>query len=207
MTERRAPSTRRPRPTRRKSPWRVLIWIVILASLAVTGYFGWQVMDRNMDRPEIETRTEPIPDTGEPAGDRAVVLVFPEWDAAGYVTEQRMIPSRSRDEEDLLGVMTLLCEGPRISGAVSALHEGTSALAAFFEPETGGAVLDFSQELVIGHPGGSAAESATLTSILRSVGLNFPDATTCIILVEGAQVETLAGHVVLDRPLSLRRFL
>jgi spore germination protein GerM len=207
MTERRAPSTRRPRPTRRKSPWRVLIWIVILASLAVTGYFGWQVMDRNMDRPEIETRTEPIPDTGEPAGDRAVVLVFPEWDAAGYVTEQRMIPSRSRDEEDLLGVMTLLCEGPRISGAVSALPEGTSALAAFFDPETGGAVLDFSQELVIGHPGGSAAESATLTSILRSVGLNFPDATTCIILVEGAQVETLAGHVVLDRPLSLRRFL
>lgn len=207
MTERRAPSTRRPRRKRRSSPLRATIWIVILASIFVGGYFGWQVLDRNMTQPETEAGLDRIPQTGEPAGDRAVVLVFPEWDGAGYVTEQRMIPSRSRDEEDLLGVMTLLCAGPRISGAVSALPKGTRALAAFFDPDTGGAVLDFSQELVIGHPGGSAAESATLTSILRSVGLNFPDATTCIILVEGAQVETLAGHLVLDRPLVLRRFL
>ena len=35
------------------------------------------------------------------AGDRAVVLVFPEWDASGYVTEERQIPSRNRPGEDL----------------------------------------------------------------------------------------------------------
>ena len=213
MTERRSPSTRRPgstgprRPSRRKLRLRFFWWVLILASLGGSGFFGWQFMNRNLDQPEHPLQVELPPDTGELAGDRAVVLVFPEWDAAGYVTEESMIPSRNRPEEDLLGVMNLLCEGPRISGAVSALPEGTRALAAFYDPDTGAAVLDFSQELVIGHPGGSAAESATLTSILRSVGLNFPNATSCIILVEGAQVETLAGHLMLDRPLALRRFM
>ena len=207
MTQRRAPSTRRPRPPRRQSRLRILYWFVILTSLAGIGYFGWQFFNQDTDQVDMGPALEAVPETVEPAGDRAIVLVFPEWDASGFVTEQRQIPSRDRFDEDLLGVMKLLCDGPRISGAVSAMPEGTRALAAFYDPETGGVVLDFSQELVVGHPGGSTAEAATLTSILRSVSLNFPDATTCIILVDGAQVETLAGHVNLDRPLDLRRFL
>ena len=206
MTQRRAPSTRRPRPPRNQSNLRVFYWVVILASLAGATYFGWQFINRDLDEQDLGPVIEPITHAGEPAGDRSVVLVFPEWDASGFVTEERQIPSRDRPEEDLLGVMVLLCEGPRISGAVSALPEGTRALAAFFDTDTGAVVLDFSQELVVGHPGGSGAETATLTSILRSVGLNFPDAATCTILVDGAQVETLAGHVKLDRPLELRRF-
>ena len=208
MTQRRAPSTRRSRPPRsNRSRLRAFYWVVILASLAVAAYFGWQFTNRNLDQPDLDFIPELVTVVNEPAGDRAVVLVFPEWDASGFVTEERQIPSRDRAEEDLLGVMTLLCQGPRISGAVSALPAGTRALAAFFDTETGAVILDFSQELVVGHPGGSGAETATLTSILRSVGLNFPDATTCTILIDGSQVETLAGHVNLDRPLELRRFL
>ncbi|MBU8871071.1 MAG: GerMN domain-containing protein [Gemmatimonadales bacterium] len=206
MTQRRAPTTRRPRPPRRQSRVRGIFWIIIIASVACVAYFVWQFMGGDPDQPDLDSMLNPIPGVSEPAGDRAVVLVFPEWDAAGYVTEQRQIPSRDRPDEDLLEIMTLLCEGPKISGAVSALPEGTRALAAFYEPETGAVVLDFSQELVVGHPGGSAAEAATMTSILRSVSLNFPDATSCSILVEGAQVETLAGHMKLHRALDLRRF-
>ena len=141
------------------------------------------------------------------AGDRAVVLVFPEWDASGYVTEERQIPSRDREGEDLLGLMRVLCEGPRISGAVSAFPQGTQALHAFYNPADRSVVLDFSQELVTGHPGGSTAEAATLTSILRTVALNFPDTRSCTILVDGAQVQTLAGHLTMDQPFDPRRWL
>lgn len=207
MTGRRTPSTRRRRAPRRQSRLRLFFWVIILASLGTAGYFGWKIVERNrLPEDEIESMTV-VQEQGEPSGDRAVVLVFPEWDASGYVTEQRLIPSRDRADEDLLEMMNLLCGGPRISGAVSALPRGTRILGAFYDVEQGAAVLDFSQELVVGHPGGSAAESATLTSILRSVALNFPEARSCTILVDGAQIETLAGHLMLDRPLEVRRFL
>ena len=81
------------------------------------------------------------------------------------------------------------------------------ANAAFFNPEDESVVLDFSQELVTGHPGGSSAEAATLTSILRTVALNFPDTRSCRILVDGAQVETLAGHLNLGQAFDPRRWL
>jgi len=145
--------------------------------------------------------------TAAVAGDRAVVLVFPEWDAGGYVTEQRQISSRNRPGEDLYGMMLALCEGPHISGAISALPRGTRALAAFVNPDDHSVVVDFSQELVTGHPGGSMAEVATLTSILRTVALNFPGSRSCVILVEGAQIETLAGHLDLVRNFDPRRWL
>jgi hypothetical protein len=177
--------------------------------LGLLGAAGWWFLRGGSEGPVGEFFDPAEELAGEPqqgAGDRAVVLVFPEWDATGFVTEQRQIPSRGRPGEDLLGVISFLCEGPRISGAISALPAGTRALGAFFDPADESMVLDFSQELVTGHPGGSAAESATLTSILRTVALNYPDTEKCIILVDGAQVETLAGHLELSRPFDPRRW-
>lgn len=144
---------------------------------------------------------------GPAAGDRAVVLVFPEWDASGYVTERRRIPSRGRPEEDLLALMNQLCQGPGRSGAISALPAGTRALAAFLDGDGRRAVLDFSTDLVVRHPGGSAAEAATLTSVLRTVALNFPTVQTCRILVDGAELETLGGHLAISGEFDLRRWL
>jgi len=141
------------------------------------------------------------------AGDRAVVLVFPEWDGGGFITEERQIASRDRPGEDLLALMRVLCEGPRISGAINPLPLGTHALAAFVNPDDQSVVVDFSQELVTGHPGGSAAETATLTAILRTVALNFPRTRNCVVLVEGEQVETLAGHLDLVRAFDPQRWL
>ena len=205
--QRQRPSVRRPRPPvkKRQSRGRFL-WFVVIVAVVVAG---WWFLRSGTDQVEDEfAGLDGIGVVDTPlAGDRAVVLVFPEWDASGYVTEERQIPSRDRPGEDLLGLISVLCEGPRISGAISAMPQGTRALAAFVNPENQSVVLDFSQELVIGHPGGSAAEVATLTSILRTVALNFPGTRQCVILVEGAQVETLAGNLDMVRPFDPRRWL
>ncbi len=181
--------------------------MVLLLALVAGGWWYWQGDSVGPATPGFELDAVPEGDTSEPAGDRAVTLVFPEWDASGYVTEQRQIPSRDRAGEDLMGLLGLLCAGPRVSGAVSALPGGTRPLAAFYDPQDGAVVLDFSQELVTGHPGGSTAEAATLTSILRTVALNFPGTRSCVILVEGGPVETLAGHIALIEPFDPRRWL
>jgi hypothetical protein len=208
---RRRPTTRR-RPVRGKPRGRRgspgVLALVVLLALVAAGWWYWQRDDLAPMDPGFELDEEPAAGADlEPAGDRAVTLVFPEWDAAGYVTEQRQIPSRDRPGEDLLHVMTLLCDGPRVSGAVNPLPGGTRPLAAFVDPHDRSVVLDFSQEIVTGHPGGSAAETATLTAILRTVALNFPLTRACVILVEGGEVETLAGHVGMTEPFDPRRWL
>jgi spore germination protein GerM len=182
--------------------------VVVLA--LILGPAAWWYLNRDVgDNLPVDFSGGELsePGTAVLAGDRAVVLVFPEWDARGYVTEERKLPSRNRPGEDLHQLMSTLCQGPRISGAISAMPKGTRALGAFVNPEDNSVVLDFSQELVTGHPGGSAAEAATLTSILRTVALNFPATRSCVILVEGAQVETLAGHLDLVRGFDPRRWL
>ncbi len=212
MTEERPPqrprqSVRRKKPPKKKSPSNGrLLWVVVIVAVAAAGWWflrpaGDEGEDEFADLDIMGVVDAPV------AGDRAVVLVFPEWDASGYVTEERQIPSRDRSGEDLLGLLTVLCQGPRISGAISAMPKDTRALAAFVDPQDQSVVLDFSQELVTGHPGGSAAEVATLTSILRTVALNFPGTRSCVILVEGAQVETLAGNLDMIRPFDPRRWL
>lgn len=140
------------------------------------------------------------------AGDRAVVLSFPRWDGDGWVSEDRRIPSGGQPGEDLLAVARALCEGPQSGRAISALPRGTRALAAFMDPARGTAVLDFSRELVNGHPGGSAAEAATLASIMRTVAANFPQVAACTILVDGRPAATLGGHLDLAHPLAPRRW-
>jgi len=198
-------SARPPRPPRSRSG---MLWLTFAAVvvLAAGSWWYWQQDSGELVTDDFQGDGAVV-ESHSVAGDRAVVLVFPEWDASGYVTEERQIPSRNRPGEDLFGLMKILCAGPNISGAISAMPQGTRSLAAFYNPDDQSVVLDFSQELVTAHPGGSAAEAATMTSILRTVALNFPQSRSCVILVEGAQVETLAGHLDMLRRFDPRRWL
>ena len=66
------------------------------------------------------------------------------------------------------------------------------------------AYLDFSSHLIDGHIGGTTAEFLTVTAILRTVFDTFPDHVKQVqILVDGEEVETIAGHLNLSQPLHL----
>jgi len=205
----RPPSTDRDRRRHRRRsgtlPWP--FWVGLLLLAAASAWFMLQLGSDTGGGPIVLEVQDEIDTSETMAGDRAVILVFPEWDASGYVSERRRIPSRGRPEEDLLALMNELCEGPARSGAVSALPERTRILAAFLDHDGQSAIIDFSADLVVRHPGGSAAESATLTSILRTVALNYPAMRTCRILVDGDEAETLGGHLTLDQVYDLRRWL
>jgi spore germination protein GerM len=206
---RRPPSTDadRRRRRRRTGALRWPFWLALALLAGATGWLLWTLGQDSGTGGEPLEVTAPPTEEEPPVGDRAVILVFPEWDAAGYVTERRRVPSRGRDAEDLRAILAELCAGPARSGAASALPPRTEVLGAFLDREGREAVLDFSDALVVDHPGGSAAESATLTSILRTVALNFPELEVCRILVGGQQIETIAGHIALNRPFDLRRWL
>ncbi len=141
------------------------------------------------------------------AGVKPPVLVFANDDGTGWINENRQVPTADRLEDSLRATMEALCAGPATSGPVQTIPQGTHPLAVFYDEKTAGIVLDFSRELAANHPGGTDAERATIDAILRTVALNFPQVHSCQILVNGQQLETLAGHIRMDRPFDPRRAL
>ena len=66
--------------------------------------------------------------------------------------------------------------------------------------------MNFSDDLPLDHPGGSAAEIETIRSIVATIGVNFAGVDRVRVLVEGDVAETLAGHMDLSRPLRVEDY-
>jgi spore germination protein GerM len=73
--------------------------------------------------------------------------------------------------------------------------------------KNGIAYVDFSPEIARNHPGGSTAELLTIYSIVDSLILNFPEIKKVQLLIDGHEIDTLAGHVNCRHPLIARKDL
>jgi spore germination protein GerM len=89
---------------------------------------------------------------------------------------------------------------PVAAPLVSAVPAGT-VLRALFLTENGQAYVDLSRDVVTAHPGGSLNEMLTIYTIVHALTFNLPAVTAVQLLVDGKEVDTLAGHVDLRRPL------
>lgn len=77
-------------------------------------------------------------------------------------------------------------------------------LRALYVTASGHAFVDLSPEVRSGHPGGALSELLTVYAIVNVLTTNLPAITAVQILVDGREVDTLAGHVDLRRPLAAR---
>jgi spore germination protein GerM len=84
---------------------------------------------------------------------------------------------------------------------VSAIPPDTK-LRDVYVTERGDAFIDLSGEIVAKHPGGSLLEIFTVYTLVNALTVNLPAVTRVQILVDGKEVDTLAGHVDLRHPLS-----
>jgi spore germination protein GerM len=84
---------------------------------------------------------------------------------------------------------------------LSAIPSGTK-LHDVFVTERGDGFVDLSGEVSSQHTGGSLDELLTVYAIVDAVTVNLPAVTRVQILVDGKEVETLAGHVDLRHPLT-----
>lgn len=83
---------------------------------------------------------------------------------------------------------------------VSAIPAGTTLRAIFVTPD-GSAFVDLSREMAAAHPGGSIGELLTIYTIVQALTVNLPAVTSVQLLVDGKEVDTLAGHADIKRPL------
>jgi len=138
-----------------------------------------------------------------PEGTRAVTLYFADRDGENLVTETRLVAIGKRYDAQVEQVVSALLNGPQLGG-VNTIAVGTQLLAVFFDADDSTLYLDFSSEIVAGHPGGSSAEYFTIAAILRTVSENFPEVRAVQLLIEGLQVGTLAGHIDAYKPFLVR---
>lgn len=89
---------------------------------------------------------------------------------------------------------------PPAAPLVSAIPPGVKVRAVFVT--NGEAYVDMTSELVTAHPGGSLNEQLTVHTLVAAITTNLPAVTRVQILVEGKEVDTLAGHVDLREPLT-----
>jgi len=84
---------------------------------------------------------------------------------------------------------------------VSAVPAGTK-LRALFVTDKGESYVDLSREFATAHTGGSTDELLSVYTIVNVLTLNLPAVHSVQLLIDGKEVETLAGHVDLRRPLA-----
>lgn len=90
---------------------------------------------------------------------------------------------------------------PAPEGKVSAIPAGTKLRTIFFT-KSGEAYVDLSADVQTNHPGGTTNETLTVYALVSALTSNLPAATSVQILVDGKEVDTLAGHLDLRRPIE-----
>lgn len=83
----------------------------------------------------------------------------------------------------------------------SPIPSGT-ALKSLFIGERGDAFVDVSGDVSAKHTGGALDELFTVYAIVNALTVNLPAITHVQILIDGQEVDTLAGHVDLRHPLQ-----
>lgn len=71
-----------------------------------------------------------------------------------------------------------------------------------FVTDRGDAFVDLSAEVSARHSGGALDELLTIYTIVNALTVNLPAITRVQILIDGKEVDTLAGHIDLRRPIS-----
>ncbi len=183
--------------------WTVAVLLLVLAVLAAV--LAWYFTRGPGEDPLMVPLTRET-DARELAGARAVVLFYADERGEATVSRELRLPSGETVEDDILAVLVALCETDPGRGADRALPPDARPVRVFLDREAGRVAVDWTRELVSAHPGGSGSEQATLAVILRTLAWNFPELRSCVLLVDGAQVETLGGHLDADRPFDLGRW-
>jgi spore germination protein GerM len=126
-------------------------------------------------------------------------LFFTSPDGQNLVAVRRDVPYGATPAEQARHIVAAQL-GAAPSGQFSPIPQGTT-LRAVFLSASGEAFVDLSPEVAANHSGGSLAELFTIYSIVNALTVSLPSVTSVQILVDGREVETLAGHVDLRHPL------
>ena len=168
----------------RKTSWIKLIIVFIIAACVII-YFSTKYSD-------FSVPLDPVKNIFQKQ-DISANLYFGDPRSDYLVSEQRKIQKKFNQNENIQHVVEELIKGPQ-ANLIRTIPKSTIIKNVRID-RNGIAWLDFSSHLSRDHPGGSSAEIITVYSIANTVILNFKDVKKVRFLIDGAEIETLAGHI------------
>jgi hypothetical protein len=134
-----------------------------------------------------------------------VTLYFSDANERFLVPEKRFVPKEKEPEAQAQEIVKALLAGSK-TGLVNTFPD-KAELQDVKAEGTDTLLVNFRESLVTNHPGGSAAEMATVYSLTNTLTSNIPVIKKVKILIAGKERESLKGHVGLRRPFTMNREL
>jgi hypothetical protein len=177
---------------------RVLQVAGAIALFALLAWGATRLLEQLFE-PEAGTTAAPppvVPDTPH----IQATLFYATADGLALIAVRRDVPLAANPLAQGRIILSLQLQ-PAPPPFVSVIPQGTT-LRGFYVTDRGDAFVDLSREAASAHPGGSFHELLTVQAIVQSVTSSLPSARRVQILVEGKEVDSLAGHVDLRRPIA-----
>lgn len=186
-----------------------LLAVLVLSMLIALMVVGCQEAAPVAEEPEVKnesgeennnTDNENDEAAPEPVDAIMLDLYFMEINETSFELgkETRKFGTFGGPQVDLEEVMTELLKGPETDYLSRVIPEGTVLRGITLE--YGVAYVDFSEELLQAEVGGEA-EAILVDSIVKTL-TQLEEVDSVQILVEGEIVETIAGHISIDKPLN-----
>lgn len=167
----------------------ITLLVVIVGAIALWGTRSVIVNRPTAQRTALETRKSALESRR-----KSVTLFFLAREGYSFQKENREIENGATTTEDATRTLTELAKGPKSGELAPTVPLGTKLLNLFID-SSGTAYVDFTQGLQDGLPGGAQEELYAVFSIVNTLTSNFAQIKRVQILVEGAEIPTLAGHV------------
>ena len=176
---------------------------IVLTVLAVglVGMSSWLLVRDCLGRSAREATQAPGTAAPPATGERRikVTLYYVAEDGSRLVPAEKDVPFAegiSDQARRILEAQLLPPPAPLLTAIPTA-----TTVRGIYVGESGDAYADLGGGIRANHPGGSLNELFTVYAIVSALTTNLPAITSVQILVDGHEVDTLAGHVDLRRPL------
>ena len=186
-------------------PWRWIIGGVLAAALGVwlvaLWLPGW-LTPTAVPPPQTSSDSATPDSTAAPTESRRIhaTLFYVTGAGNALVPVDREVPYAASPAAQARRIVEAQLATPP-DGRVSAIPQGATVRALFLTSR-GEAFVDLSGAIAANHPGGSLHEALTVYTIVNALTVNLPDITAVQILIDGREVDTLAGHIDLRHPLK-----
>jgi spore germination protein GerM len=167
---------------------------VLVAGLIVLFFAGprWLSTPAATDQPAAAVPSE--------ARKIHVRLFYVDPDGEHLAAVEREVPYGEGTAEQAKRIVEAALAAPP-APYVSAIPAGTT-LKELFLTSKGEAYVDLSPEVQKNHPGGTTNETLTVYALVDTLTSNLPAISGVQLLIDGKEIDTLAGHLDLRRPLE-----
>lgn len=176
------------------------IWLVVMALVLVAAAFGAVRLSRYLATIDRAAAPEPAAAPASESRKIKARLFYVADDGMRLAPGEREVPFGATTLEQARHIVEAQLE-PAAPPLVSPIPAGTR-LRSIYLTEANEAFVDLSAEVRSAHPGGLTNEILTVYAVVDALTVNLPALAGVQILVDGREVDTLAGHVDLRRPLT-----